>query len=111
MAMQTLPCEETGRRYNLAAAPTERPGFMTLAISGPDGGSIVRAELESGELSRARFTGRVMKFAENASVSYRVISNGIAARIGFLFGFIEGEESHSILVERDSLDWLLTATD
>lgn len=105
--MHTLPSEETGRRFQFATAPSGRPGVMTLAISDPEGGPIVRAEIESGELNRARFTGRVMQFAENASVSYRVISNGIAARIGFLFGFNEGEAAHTILVEHDSLDWLL----
>lgn len=106
MAMHTYPAEERGHRFQIATEATSRPGVMSLAISRPEGGRIVDAEFEPGELNRARFTGRVFRFAENAFVQYKVISNGIAARIGFLFGFEDGDESYSVMVENDGVDWL-----
>jgi len=107
MASRIYASEDNGGRYEIAALPTHERGITNLVISPVNGAPIYDALVHSRELHQAQFTGRMVQFAKDAMLQYRVVSNGLAARIGFLFAFLDGEEPRTVMVGNDAMDWLL----
>ncbi|AIE84975.1 hypothetical protein [Fimbriimonas ginsengisoli] len=80
---------------------------MTMKIGRLRGEPVLNASLDSTTLKRIRMSGQALPIAEGAHVHYRIVSNGVATRIGYLFEFQDGPEPRSVLVGTDALEWLM----